>query len=67
MIRLSAAGRLPLTVVRGTLARIVGHRASDDPHLHDGRLADQGPHRDVTQITAREVASRVTYRQNDIQ
>ncbi|WP_077797322.1 GDSL-type esterase/lipase family protein [Streptomyces sp. JHA26] len=34
-----AAGRLTLAVVRDALARIVGQRAADDPHLHylDGR------------------------------
>ncbi|MFI2641815.1 GDSL-type esterase/lipase family protein [Streptomyces sp. NPDC018610] len=34
-----AAGRLTLNVIREELARIVGQRAADDPHLHhlDGR------------------------------
>ncbi|MFG3408257.1 GDSL-type esterase/lipase family protein [Streptomyces sp. NPDC048142] len=29
-----AAGKLTLTVIRDELARIVGHRAATDPHLH---------------------------------
>lgn len=35
-----AAGRLTLRVIREELARIVGERAQDDPHLHhlDGQL-----------------------------
>lgn len=34
-----AAGRLTLTAIRDALARVVGRRAADDPHLHylDGR------------------------------
>jgi hypothetical protein len=35
-----AAGKLTLTVVRAELARVVGERSADDPHLHllDGRV-----------------------------
>jgi hypothetical protein len=34
-----AAGKLTLNVIRDELARIVGQRSADDPHLHhlDGR------------------------------